>query len=117
MKKQHQQQQLQNNMITDQDAQSAVIVMPNANVTLTAQATKVKNNYGYTINYYYDGVKDESKTETGTAEFASTIYYKSAKAPNKILTGYEENQIVPELLVISTTSTNNIMEIYYITTT
>ena len=33
----------------------------------------VKDSFGYSIEYYYDGIKDNEKTETGTAEYGSTI--------------------------------------------
>ena len=48
--------------------------MPAGDVTLTANATKEKANFAYSVEYYYDGIQDENAKVTGeTAEFESQI--------------------------------------------
>ena len=47
--------------------------MPIGDITLTAKATKSTNTYGYKIEYYYDNVIDNSKTENNTAKYGSSI--------------------------------------------
>ena len=69
----------------------------------------VKDNFDYSIEYYYDGIKDETKTETGAAEFGSIINTYT----DKNITGYKLEK-EPEALTISEESVENVMRIYYV---
>lgn len=68
------------------------------------------NKYGYTVEYYYDGVKDENETETNTAEFGKqiTTYEDKSKEIYKL----QKTENVP--LTISDNLSNNVMKIYYV---
>ena len=68
------------------------------------------NKYGYTVEYYYDGVKDENETETNTADFGKqiTTYEDKSKEIYKL----EKTENVP--LTISDNPSNNVMKIYYV---
>ena len=70
------------------------------------------NMYDYTIYYYYDGILDETATETGTAEAGSTV-----TAPDKGTEIYilDEINTLAQSMVISSTD-ENILRIYYIKT-
>ncbi len=69
----------------------------------------VKDSFGYTINYYYDGVKDDSKTESGTALYQSVIGYA-----DKNITGYKFDSVSAETIVISEVAENNVIDVYYV---
>ncbi len=67
----------------------------------------VKDTYNYSIEYYYNGVKDDSKTETGlTAEFGETI----TTYPDKNIDGYKLNN-TPSVTI---TSGTNVMVVQYV---
>ena len=68
------------------------------------------NKYGYTVEYYYDNVKDENETETNTADFGKqiTTYEDKSKEIYKL----EKTENVP--LTISDNPSNNVMKIYYV---
>lgn len=70
------------------------------------------NKYGYTIEYYYDGVIDNSLTETGTAELNSEITYK----PNTKNGTYILQNTNPSSGRIKMTddSDKNIIKVYYV---
>ena len=65
--------------------------------------------YTYTVEYYYDGVKDDSKTETGSAEFGSQV----KNYTNKNTTGYKFAKVDGLPLTISATATSNVIKVYY----
>ena len=69
-----------------------------------------ETTYSYTINYYYDGVQDESETITGTATEGTEITYT-----DKIKDGYEldEEATVETSMTISSTG-ENVLNIYYV---
>ena len=69
----------------------------------------VKDSFGYTVEYYYDNVKDNSKTETGTAEYQSII----GTYEDKKINGFEFDKTENLPLTISENSSNNIIRIYY----
>lgn len=83
------------------------------------------NNYGYKIEYYYAGIKDESKTKVGVAQYSSIIEeykeelregYVLARTENYPLTiGVEENKIESETITEEEANNikNNIIKIYY----
>ena len=95
--------------IVDQAGQTALIGMPVGNVTLTAKATSIINSYGYTIEYYYDEVKDDTKTETNTATYGSTI----TNPRDKAITGYELDRREGAPLTITENEETNIIKIFY----
>ena len=70
----------------------------------------VKDNFGYTVEYYYDNVKDNSKTESGTAEYQSTI----DSYTDKNITGYKLDRTENLPLTISATPADNVIKIYYV---
>ena len=45
----------------------------------------MKDTFGYTVEYYYDGVKDDSKTETLSATFGEVINTYA----DKVIDGYK----------------------------
>ena len=69
--------------------------------------------YKYTVNYYYDGVKDEDATEEIYADYQSVI----DTYPDKIKTGFRLDHIDNEGLIISVTEDENIMDVYYVSKT
>lgn len=98
-----------NEVLVNQTLQDTVVEIPMQDITLTAKATKKANTYGYKIEYYYDNVKDESKTESKTAEFGTVI----STYTNNNRTGYELEKAENKPLTITENETNNIMKIYY----
>ncbi len=66
--------------------------------------------YEYTINYYYDGVKNDTQTVNGTAEEGKTV-----TSTNTTQTGYviDANNTKSTSMVISSTE-NNVLNIYYV---
>ena len=77
----------------------------------------VKDNYEYTVNYFYNGVKDTNATEIKSAEFESTI----TTYTDKVKTGYklekvettDSDKVMP--LTISYDTTKNVINVYYVT--
>ena len=70
----------------------------------------IKDNFGYTVEYYYDNVKDNSKTENGTAEYQSTI----DNYTDKNITGYKLDRTENLPLTISETPADNVIKVYYV---
>lgn len=70
----------------------------------------VKDSFGYTIEYYYDDVKDDEATVTGTALFGATIETYTDK--NK--TGYKFHRVTGKPLTITEVAANNVMKVYYV---
>src|SRR5574344_1852669 len=89
---------------------SKEIIMPGANITLTASGIKTKNNYDYSVEYYYDGIINATQTDTSNAEFASIISTYS----DKNITGYKLDKVEGLPLTITSISSNNIIKVYYI---
>ncbi len=74
-------------------------------------ATFMKNTYGYKVEYYYDNVKDDTKTDsTKTATFGSTVNTYE----DKIKDGYKFDKV--EGCTITSVAENNIVKVYYVTT-
>ena len=67
-----------------------------------------KDNFEYTVHYYYDGVEDTSKVETGIAEFEEKI----TEYIEKPITGYILKEA--DELTITEVPANNILNVYYI---
>ena len=70
----------------------------------------VKNNYNYTVEYYLDGVKDESKTEK--VAYESRI--EEADVEIKEISGYRFEKIENVPLVVSDNEEENIIKVYYL---
>ena len=71
----------------------------------------VKDSFGYTVNYYYDGVLDETKTVSGSALFGSEISYT-----DKNITGYKLDSVSPEggSITIGENAEDNVINVYYV---
>ena len=69
----------------------------------------VKDNFDYTVEYYYDDVKDETKTEVLNSRFESIIKTYPDKSERKYDAYKTEN--LP--LKITEDSSKNIIKIYY----
>ncbi len=67
------------------------------------------NNYGYKIEYYYAGIKDETKTKTGVAEYSSIIGEYQEEPREGYILGRTENYP----LTIVAEEDMNIIKIYY----
>ena len=70
-----------------------------------------KDNFEYSIEYYYDGVKDDSKTEKGTAVFESKINTYS----DKVMPGYKLEKVEGNPITITSNQDKNVMKVYYVT--
>ncbi|MBQ7087360.1 MAG: VWA domain-containing protein [Clostridia bacterium] len=89
----------------------------NAPLTISANASEnvirvyyVRGNFGYTVNYYYDGQMDPSRTENLTAKFADVI--KTYTDKNK--TGYKLDRVDGIPLTISANASENVINVYYV---
>ncbi len=69
----------------------------------------VKDTFGYTVEYYYDGVKDDSKTETLNAEYGSQI----TDYRDKNITGYKFEKTENLPLTVSEVAEDNVIKVYY----
>ena len=67
-----------------------------------------KDTYGYTIKYYYDGVFDNTKTDTLTAQFGDEISAYTDKAGDDYCLDYDTAPIT-----ISANVNANVIEVYY----
>ena len=74
----------------------------------------VKDSFGYTVEYYYEGTKDESKTEPGTAEYESVITEADIEIDSKNIEGYRFEKTENAPLTISTNVENNVIKVYFI---
>ena len=70
----------------------------------------VKDNFDYKIEYYYEGTKDNSKTETINATFEDII----TDYPDKNIEGYKLDKTENLPLTVSENPINNIIKIYYV---
>ena len=68
-----------------------------------------KGKYNYTVEYYYDNVKDNSKTETIEATYLDEI----TTYADKISTGYKLDKVEGTPLTISANEEENIIKVYY----
>ena len=66
--------------------------------------------YGYTVEYYYDGVKDDKKTEPGSARCKDVIEEYIDKTPG---VGYEHEKTENLPLTIGTDESKNVIKVYY----
>ena len=86
----------------------------NAEGTMDGKVTEVTyyyklKEYEYTVNYFYDGVKDESKTDHLTATYGEQI----KDYTDKVKPGYafEKDEHVP--LTITSDPSKNVINVYY----
>ena len=77
---------------------------------LTLYAVYCPIQLPYVIEYYYDEVKDDSATETGVADFGSTVQY-----PDKAKDGFMFEYADPESLVIDLDPAKNVQKVFYVT--
>jgi len=97
------------NIMANQTNQTSIIVMPASNVELTAKGNKIAKDYNYSVEYYYNNVKDEAKTEIKTAKFATQVSNYSRKDVN----GYEFDKVENVPLTITANAQENIIKVYY----
>ena len=75
----------------------------------------VQPEYGYTIEYYYSNVKDESKTVTGNSYEGKTVFVtdEMIEANNKI--GYKSVNVIPKSksIEIKKDTSLNVIKVYY----
>ena len=75
----------------------------------------VQPEYGYTIEYYYSNVKDESKTVTGNSHEGKTVFVtdEMIEANNKI--GYKSVNVIPKSksIEIKKDTSLNVIKVYY----
>ena len=65
--------------------------------------------YGYTVEYYYDDVKNDKKTETGSAWCKDVIEEYIDKTPD----GYEHEKTENLPLTIKADESKNVIKVYY----
>ena len=68
------------------------------------------NTYGYSVEYYYDGVKDESATENKTSQFNTIVNSYDPKEK----TGYKFEKTENLPLTITTDASKNVIKVYYV---
>lgn len=68
-----------------------------------------RRQYGYKVEYYYDGVKDDKKTETGSAWCKDVIRQYTDKTD----AGYEHEKTENLPLTIGTNESKNVIKVYY----
>ncbi|MCL2153831.1 MAG: hypothetical protein FWH57_12955, partial [Oscillospiraceae bacterium] len=79
------------------------------NEDLNLYAVENLDTFGYTVEYYYDGVIDNSKTEAFSALFGAVI----TDYPNKVISGYRlDKDTTP--FAITENAANNVIEVYYV---
>ena len=69
----------------------------------------IKTSYGYTIEYYYNGVKDDDATVTDTAKYGSKIN----EYPNKNREGFSLEKTENCPLTVTENAEDNVMKVYY----
>ena len=70
----------------------------------------VKDNFDYTVHYFYDGTENEDKKDTLSAVFGSTI----TDVAEKNITGYKKQKTENLPLTISENEEENYINVYYI---
>ena len=67
-------------------------------------------DYGYRVEYYYDGVIDNSKTENSTAKYGEKI----DNYTDKVIDGYVFDKTEGKPLTITTDLSSNVIKVYYV---
>ena len=70
----------------------------------------VKDSYGYSVEYYIDGTKNDSMTVTDSADFGTVINSYPVKCP----TGYKRDKTENFPLTIGTDASANVIKVYYV---
>ena len=70
----------------------------------------VKDNFNYTVEYYYDGEKDTTKTDTIEATYQDVINTYT----DKNITGYKLEKAENLPLTVSEVEANNVIKVYYV---
>ena len=70
-----------------------------------------KDSFGYRVEYYYDGVKDDSKTVTDSAEYLTVI----KEYEEKVKDGYIFDKVENLPLTVSEKEDDNVIRVYYVT--
>ena len=70
----------------------------------------VKDQFSYTVEYYYDNAKDEALTENYTATYQDVI----ESYVNKVKDGYRLEKVEGLPLTISENLDNNVIRVYYV---
>ena len=87
---------------TYEDSNGRIEKEDSANVT-------VRDSYDYTVEYYYDGVKDESATETYYGQYSEEI----TNYEEKLKDGYKLQRTENLPLTITGDSNTNVIKVYY----
>ena len=70
----------------------------------------VKDQFSYTVEYYYDNVKDEALTENYTATYQDVI----ESYTDKVKDGYRLEKVEGVPLTVTENSDNNVIRVYYV---
>ena len=75
----------------------------------------VQPEYGYTIEYYYSNVKDESKTVTGNSHEGETVFVTDEMIEANNKTGYKLVKVAPKSksIEIKKDTSLNVIKVYY----
>ena len=75
----------------------------------------VQPEYGYTIEYYYSNVKDESKTVTGNSHEGETVFVTDEMIEANNKTGYKLVNVTPKSksIEIKKDTSLNVIKVYY----
>ena len=75
----------------------------------------VQPEYGYTIEYYYSNVKDESKTVTGNSHEGETVFVTDEMIEANNKTGYKLVNVTPKSksIDIKKDTSLNVIKVYY----
>ena len=75
----------------------------------------VQPEYGYTIEYYYSNVKDESKTVTGSSHEGETVFVTDEMIEANNKTGYKSVNVIPKSksIEIKKDTSLNVIKVYY----
>jgi len=86
-------------------------------LTITEDVTKnvisvyyISDLYGYTIEYYYDGIINNNATITATKAFAESVNLYDSK----LIDGYKLDTVTGLPLQISVDATKNVVRVYYV---
>ena len=71
------------------------------------------NDYEYTVEYYYNGIKDKTATETGIATYMTQV----ESYTSKVKTGYSFDTVENLPLTITEKEETNVIRVYYKTNT
>ena len=70
----------------------------------------IKDNFDYTVEYYYDGTKNAEKTDTIEATYQDVI----STYTDKNITGYKLDHVEGTPLTITENEDSNVIKVYYV---